>query len=291
MRPGDTNGNPAVQGSAPRASGKRSPLLLTLFAVSLVVVPLLFWHGTWFGRVLSDQDIEKYLQDSTRPRKMQHALSQVADRIVKGDASVGRLYPRVIALAAHPDENIRITAAWVMGQDNQAPEFHAALLGLLRDGHVMVRRNAALALVRFGDGSGRAEMAGVLQPYGVRSPRDGKVSIRLRAGGQVGSGTVLARVRSDGGQQVEVRSPFPGAVDLVMAEDGSRVAKEDPILALNSDASQAWEALRGLYLVGQPDDLRVVEQYAQTSPASDLRRQAVLTAQAIRTRWEHESTR
>jgi hypothetical protein len=291
MRPEETNGNPPGQVSPRRKSGKRSPLLLTLFAVVLVVVPLLFWHGTWFGRVLSDQELEKYLQDSTRPRRIQHALSQIADRIVRGDTSVKPLYPRVIALAAHPDVNIRITAAWLMGQDDRASEFHEALLKLLDDREVMVRRNAALALVRFGDGMGRAELAGMLQPHAVRSPREGTVSIQLGAGRQVGTGTLLARVRADGGQDIELRSPFPGEVDLVIAEDGARAAKGDQLLSLRPDPSQAWEALRGLYLVGQIEDLRVVEPYTRTSTSSDLRRQAVLTAQAIRTRWEHEPNR
>lgn len=290
MRPEPAGGVSSVQTGRAVESGKRPPLLLALFAVLLVAVPLLFWHGTWFGRTLSDQELEKYLRDSGRPRKIQHALSQIADRIVRGDVSVRPLYPRVTALAAHPDSNIRITAAWVMGQDNRAPEFHQALLKLLHDPEVMVRRNAALALVRFGDGSGRPEIAGMLQPHAILAPREGTVSIQLRPGRQVGAGALLARVRSDTGENIEIRSPFPGNIDLITAQDGARVDRDDQILSLRADASQAWEALRGLYLVGQPEDLPLVEPYAQ-APASELRRQAALTAQAIRTRWEHVPSR
>ena len=45
-----------------------------------------------------------------------------------------------------------------MGQDNKSEEFHQALLSLLNDNDPLVRRNAALQLVRFGDGSGKARV-------------------------------------------------------------------------------------------------------------------------------------
>jgi vesicle coat complex subunit len=45
-----------------------------------------------------------------------------------------------------------------MGFDNTSQEFHNALLKLLHDQEPIVRRNAALALVRFNDNSGREEL-------------------------------------------------------------------------------------------------------------------------------------
>jgi len=45
-----------------------------------------------------------------------------------------------------------------MGYDNKSEEFHQALLKLLRDTEPLVRRNAALALIRFSDASGRADL-------------------------------------------------------------------------------------------------------------------------------------
>ena len=49
-----------------------------------------------------------------------------------------------------------------------------------------------------------------------------------------------------------------------------------------------WEALRALYLVGQPDDLFAIERQAGTlGRAPDrVRQQAALTARAIRNRSE-----
>lgn len=147
------------------ANGSRArgvPLLAGLAAL-LIVVPFLFWRDTWFGRPLSRSEIRRYLEDNSRPRRIQQALSQIADRIVGGDASVREWYPRVMALARHPAPDIRTTAAWVMGQDNGSEAFHQALLGLLTDSDVLVRRNAALALVRFQDSSGRPELVAVLR--------------------------------------------------------------------------------------------------------------------------------
>ena len=39
-----------------------------------------------------------------------------------------------------------------------------------------MRRNAALALVRFNDSSGRAELVAMLQPYEVKAPVAGDVA-------------------------------------------------------------------------------------------------------------------
>lgn len=149
------------------AAGSRAkgvPLLAGLAAL-LIIVPFLFWRDTWFGRPLSRSEIRRYLEDNARPRRIQQALSRIADRIVSGDASAREWYPRVVSLARHPAPEIRTTAAWVMGQDNGSEVFHQALLGLLTDSDVLVRRNAALALVRFQDSSGRPELVAVLRSY------------------------------------------------------------------------------------------------------------------------------
>src|SRR6267154_1974511 len=56
-----------------------------------------------------------------------------------------------------------------MGQDNKSEEFHQALQSLLSDNDPLVRRNAALQLVRFGDGSGRPELRSMLQSFEAKS--------------------------------------------------------------------------------------------------------------------------
>ena len=36
---------------------QRAYLLITVFALLLVLFPFLFWYGTWFGRKLTDAQI------------------------------------------------------------------------------------------------------------------------------------------------------------------------------------------------------------------------------------------
>ena len=278
---------------APRASHSRSLLLLSLLGASLVLMPFLFWHQTWFGRSLTDQEVERYLHDNAHARKIQHALSQIADRIVQGDPSVKPWYPQIVRLARHPVTIIRSTCAWVMGQDSSSGAFHQALLDLLRDPEPIVRRNAALALVRFRDASGRAELVGMLEPFTVRAPAEGTLSIQSEAGRSVGSGALLARIRRSQGGEVEVRSPLSGQVDRILRGQGSRVVTGDAVASLGPEPDQVWEALRGLYLVGEPADLGDVErcEHAVTGTNNRLRQQAVLTAEAIRSRAERNPSR
>ena len=52
----------------------RNRLLFFLTAWLIVLMPVLFWWNTWFGRQLSDQQLAEYLQDEKHPRHIQHAL-------------------------------------------------------------------------------------------------------------------------------------------------------------------------------------------------------------------------
>lgn len=254
--------------------------------LAFVLVPFLFWRSTWFGRPLSDKQTAEYLADSEHPRKAQHALVQIAERFGRGDASVRQWYPQVQALAAHPSPELRATVAWVMGQDNQAVGFHETLLNLLRDGDPLVRRNAALSLVRFGDASGKAELTAMLRPYGVLAPRAGTLATRLRPGDTVNPGTLLARIETSPGERFELRSPLPGRVEQWLKPDGNMVGPDDAVVLLAPSEDQVWEALRALYLVGGEDDLEDVERYARgVEGMSDrIRQQARLTAEAIQRR-------
>src|SRR5581483_3658133 len=126
---------------------------------------------TWFGRRLSDQQLEAYLHDDKKPRHIQHALVQVGDRLLRGDRTLQQWYPDLIRLSSYPVEEIRSTDAWAMGQDNSYPAFHDALRKMLTHPSLTVRGNAALSLVRFGDSAGRAQLGELLQPAVVTSPQ------------------------------------------------------------------------------------------------------------------------
>ena len=260
-----------------RASG---PILI--LAVLFVAATFLAWYFTWFGRGLSDADITNYLTDTKNPRHVQHALLQVQQRMERGDPSARNWYAQVLTLSSNPEAEFRLTTAWLMGFDNKSDQFHAALLKLIRDDEPIVRRNAALALVRFNDSSGREELVSVLKPYVVSSSASGQVSSTLRAGSEVSRGTLLARVQQSDGKVVEIRSPLPGRIGEILKSNGSQVNSDEDVLKLNSDEESVWESLRGLSLVGIASDLEAVKAYESASTTSDrVKQQAQLTAKAI----------
>jgi len=149
---------------------RRTRILFYLVAWLIVLMPFLFWRGTWFGRPLSDQEITKYLRDDKKPRHIQHALVQIGERVNRGDHNIGQWSADLVRLATYPVEEVRNTDAWIMGQDNSNQQFHAALLTMLSDPSPLVRGNAALALVRFGDASGRPQIVAMLKPLAVTAP-------------------------------------------------------------------------------------------------------------------------
>ena len=148
-------------------AGRIGPLqtaLVLLALVACVVVPFYFWQGTWFGRPLQDEELTQFLTDPDKSRRVQHGLSQIAARMERGDPKVAQWYETVAQLSEHSGPQVRVTAAWVMGQDSTSELFHNTLLQMLSDDEVLVRRNAALSLVRFGDDEGLSELRAMLAP-------------------------------------------------------------------------------------------------------------------------------
>lgn len=264
---------------------------LIILAALFIIVPFLTWYATWFGRNLSDEDIAQYLTDEKNPRHIQHALSQVETRIEKGDPSAKKFYPQIVSLTASPHTEIRKTAAWVMGQDNSSNDFHQALLKLLSDTEPLVRRNAALQLVRFGDASGRPELRAMLQPFEVKSPIAGTIVSVLGVGSNVRSGALLARIRDASGVVQEFRSPLDGAIAGLAVKEGDSVTSGQTIASLIPDQATVKDSLRALAYVGTADDLALIETYANSpSTASDLRASAVNAADSIRSRLKNAGT-
>lgn len=268
-----------------------------IVAVLFVFVAFSFWYGTWYGRKLPDSEIEQMLGDIEHPRKVQHALSQLVERMEKGDEQVKRWYPKIIVLANSPTAQIRMTAAWVMGQDNKSQEFHNTLLHLLSDSHPLVRRNTALALVRFADSSGRAELGMMLRPFTVRAEHDGTISLSLKnvesesEEEALGTGTLIGRISEENGQVFEVRSPMPGYLKGTMVKDGQKVTIGNELILISPEPKQVLDALRGLYFVGGMEDLPDVELYTRSVPHmnSEIHQQAEFTAKAIRGRSESKT--
>ena len=264
---------------------RRTRILFYLVAWLIVLMPFLFWRGTWFGRPLTDAEIAKYLHDDQKPRHIQHALVQIGERINRGDRNIGQWSADLVRLASYPVEEVRNTDAWIMGQDNSNQQFHQALLSMLSDTSPQVRSNAALALVRFGDATGRPQIVAMLKPLVVTAPIAGRVTGVARAGEPANHGTVLVKL-DDRGKLMEVRAPISGHIRAIEAQPGADVAQGARLAVLNPGDQQVWEALRALYIVGLPDDLPAIAPYKNPLHEFSQRiaQQAAATEKAIQER-------
>lgn len=254
--------------------------------VLLVLVTFLFWYQTWFGRRLSTEEMGKYLSSTSAPHKTQHALSQLAQEMARRDPAARQWYPLVLKLADDKEAQLRLMAAWVMGQDTESAPFHQGLLRLLHDPEAMVRWNAALALVRFGDPAGQPQLHFMLRPYSLLAPQSGRVSFRLKQQETVSAGGLVARIKGNDQKVTEVRSPMAGWMERWVAKDGAQVQAGEELATVSPGWEQVWEALRALYLVGEPADLNDVERFLAVGQPRRVQQQATLTAQAIRSRAE-----
>ena len=263
----------------------RNRILFFVTTWFIAFMPVWFWWNTWFGRTLSDNKIGQYLQDNVHPRHIQQALVQVSERMTRHDNGVKQWYPDLVRLAAHPVEEVRNTDAWVLGQDTTGPGFHDALLKMLNDPSPLVRGNAALSLVRYRDATGRPQIVALLQPVTLTAPISGKVVDADRPGTPIRQGGLIAKLQN-GQQTSEVRSPISGHIRSLFAQTGGDVNAGAEIATVVPAADQVWEALRALYLVGQPDDLAAVTPYERELPEipEHIQQQAVLTEKAIRDR-------
>jgi biotin carboxyl carrier protein len=268
-----------------RRMSTRNRLLFFLTAWLIVLMPFLFWWNTWFGRQLTDKQLAEYLQDEKHPRHIQHALVQIGERMTRRDPSVAQWYPQVVRLASNPVEEVRNTDAWVMGQDTSGTGFHEALLKMLADPSLMVRGNAALSLVRFGDASGRPQILELLQPATVTAPQPGKIIDTSAVGTAIRQAGIVAKLQA-GAQTIEIRSPISGRLQTLSAQTGQTVEAGSQIATIDPGTEQVWEALRALYLVGQQNDIAAVLPYERELPniPNHVRQQAIETEKAIRQR-------
>jgi hypothetical protein len=281
------NPNTAQLTDAPPKPGmsRTQKLLFFVTAWLICLMPFLFWWNTWFGRKLSDQQLTEYLHDTKKPRHIQQALVQIGERITRRDTAAKQWYPDLVRLAADPVEEVRNTDAWVMGQDTSVSGFHETLVKMLADPSQMVRGNAALSLVRFGDATGRPQILALLQPAHIASPESGRIVDTDRPGTAIHQGGLIAKLEFGNKQIAEIRSPIPGRIRSVSGT-GANLAAGAEIAVVDPANDQVWEALRALYLIGQPDDLGAIRPYERDLPdiSNDVRRQSVETEHAIRDR-------
>jgi hypothetical protein len=254
-----------------------------------VLMPFMFWWSTWFGRALTTRQMGEYLNDNSHPRHIQHAIVQLGQRMSRHDPSAARWYPDLVRLASNSREEVRSTDAWVMGQDTAGPGFHEALLKMLEDPSMIVRGNAALSLVSFGDRSGRPQIVSLLQPVTITAPTAGRVMDTAGVGTAIHQGGLVAKLQDgdgDGQQTRELRSPITGRVRTLSTATGARVVPGAAIATVEPGEEQVWEALRALYLIGQLEDLPAIRPYQRELPEvpERLRQQAIETERAIQER-------
>ena len=284
MIPAETTTEP-ITAKRPARMSTRNRVLFFVTGWLLVLMPFLFWWNTWFGRHLSDQQVTEYLQDDRHPRHIQHALIQMGERMSRHDTSVTRWYPDLVRLSTHSVEEVRNTDAWVLGQDTSGPGFHEALLKMLGDRSPLVRGNAALSLVRFGDPAGRPQIVALLQGAKITAPSAGRIVDADRPGTAIHQGGLIAKLQT-GEQTVELRSPISGRIRNLFVPTGQSVSAGAEVATVDPSSDQVYEALRALYLIGQLDDLTAITPYERDLPevADHVRQQAVLTDKAIRQR-------
>jgi HEAT repeats len=278
-----------IQEEIPPRTGpsRKYPWAIVVVIALFVIIPFFSWYGTWFGRPLSDAKMEEYLHDRSKPRNAQHALAQISQQIIGGDQAVKRWYPAVLEAASNDSPEVRLTAAWVMGQDNAYQEFHAKLAQLLLDSHPGVRHNAALALVRFGDPSARPELVEMLKSTTLRAAVDGTVELIVKdEGAPLAAGAPLVRIKKGDGQIVEMRGPEAGRIESIAVADNSSVTEGAQLMTLSPESEQVRSALVALFIIGQPDDIPAIQRY--TRPIQGLpdsvAKQALATIDAIRER-------
>src|SRR5205085_11870271 len=240
---------------------RRTPWPLAVVAVLFVVVPFLTWYWTWFGRSLGDEEVGKYLSEGN-PRHAQHALSQIAEAYERGDAAAARWNAQVEGLASSPSPDVRMTAAWAMGVEHRSEEFRESLARLVADPEPIVRRNAALALVRFGDPRCRPELLAMLRPYTVVAPSEGTALTALTAGSNVKRETLLVRYTVKPNLVEEIRSPLPGIIEQALIKEGDSWHVGAELFVLAPDAEQTRGALIGLAYFGEPGDVPEIERVA-----------------------------
>jgi hypothetical protein len=278
--------NLAPKPSRPRMS-TRNRLLFFVTAWLVVLMPFMFWWSTWFGRALTTKQMGEYLNDSSHPRHIQHAIVQLGQRMSRHDPSSACWYPDLVRLASNPREEVRSTDAWVMGQDTAGRGFHDALLKMLEDTSMIVRGNAALSLVSFGDSSGRPQIVSLLQPVTISAPTAGRVMDTAGVGTAIHQGGLIAKLQDADGQQTrELRSPITGRVRTLSTATGASVVPGTAIATVEPGEEQVWEALRALYLIGQLEDLPAIRPYQRELPEvpERLRQQAIETERAIQER-------
>ncbi len=271
--------------------------------LACVIVPYLFWSGTWFGKALDTEQIIARLdaiqpsrttgsadREKAKLRQAQHAFEQISRRIVAAakqrasdatqDQELERIYDHVLPLAEHPAVLVRESVAWVMGEDEREARFTEPLRKLVADPNPGVRRNAALALARRMDQRALPVLRQMLRPFAVRAEVSGEVLAVIEGGRRLDLGNEIARIRTkDGGVRVQ-RAPLKGQIVAVSITKGARIEQGALLCKVKPTSVEVFYALHGIAALGDASDLPLVEPWTSNRPAGRRVRGAAIKAKA-----------
>jgi biotin carboxyl carrier protein len=255
-----------------------------------VLLGWLVWRQTWFGVRLSDDDLAAAMAAEAKPRDVQHAVSEVVRRYDENASHMERWGELLLVASRRPEDAVRNTAAWALGDALRHDPTRTAYVERLRelvksDPSVLVRRNAAPALAVVNDPTGREVLRSMLEPWVVAAPQAGRVVSIAAVDAALAENAPAARLAADAGD-VEVRTPVPGRVLERRAEEGAAVAKDAPLLVLAADPDHAAQAALALRFVGTRDDLELLGVVAgpHVQARDDVKARAREAMDAIRAR-------
>ena len=126
----------------------------------------------------------------------------------------------------------------------------------------------------------------LLQPAKIIAPANGTVEDTGKVGTAIHEDGLVAKLQYGDRATQELRSPITGRIRSLSVDKGLRVSTGQEIATIDPGTEQVWEALRALYLVGQPEDTPAVLPYERELPdiPDHVRKQATETEKAIRDR-------
>ncbi|MCB9832385.1 MAG: HEAT repeat domain-containing protein [Planctomycetes bacterium] len=247
--------------NAPRRASGNLNAIVTLMLILLVIG--FGWRQCWYATPLSDAEMERYLADDAAESRIHKALSQVKERLDRHDPDAGRWFEAMARLARHETPQIRSTVAWTMGAAPEHEAFGPILLELLDDPELEVRHNAAVSLGARGEPRARPVLLAMLDELVLRAPVAGSLEQPRGQGETTRFGQILARIRDDGGRNVDLIAPVSGRLVRVTARHGARVAVGDELFAIGPGAGQVENALIALARIARPEDLAAMQRIAE----------------------------
>lgn len=244
-----------------------SPVLVAGLVLVTMLVAYCSWYGSSFGRGLNDDQIFERLDPGVAPRDIQHALSQLEERLSPTYPGRERFREKVVELARSEHVEIRRQVAWVMGRE-PAPDYREGLVGLIDDADPGVRFNAGCSLSNFNDPRSRPPLLEALKPIPILAPATGTLELKTDEGEAASLGGGIGFVKTSEGEDVEVRTALNGVVlRLPLGKEG-QVQKGAVIVTLEPNPKNVEGVLVALRAVGLEEDVPLIRPWAGSKTAN-----------------------